>query len=203
MGAIQDALKPRIFDVVMRVMDDMRADALAEAGGAVLEVGFGTGRNLAHYPPGVKSLAALDPMPARWRRVARRIEEAPFPVEHFQLRADGRLPFDDEAFDTIVTTWTLCSIPEPVRALHEMRRVLRPGGRYLFIEHGRSDDEKTAHWQDRWNPIQRRIADGCNVNRRIDALVGEGGFELAKLDRFLGKGPRVFAEMYRGCGVRA
>jgi ubiquinone/menaquinone biosynthesis C-methylase UbiE len=168
----------------------------------VLEVGFGTGRNLAHYPPSVKSVAGLDPMPSRWRRVAERMRRAPFPVEHHRLRADGRLPFDDERFDTIVTTWTLCSIERPVEALREMHRVLRPGGRYLFIEHGRSDDPGVARWQDRWDPIHRRIADGCHVNRKIDALVDESGFRIAGVDRFLGKGPRVVAELYRGTAVR-
>ena len=96
-------------------------------------------------------------------------------------------------------TWTLCTIAEPVAAVREMRRVLRPGGKLLFIEHGRSDDAQVARWQDRWNPIQNVIGCGCNVNRRIDALVEQGGFRLASLERFLAEGaPRMFGEMYRG-----
>lgn len=202
MGFFAEAVKPRIFDLVMRVMDDMRGEALAAAEGEVLEIGFGTGRNLEHYPSGVARVAGLDPMPSRWRRVTRRMESAPFPVEHHRLRADGRLPFEDERFDTVVTTWTLCSIERPVDALREMRRVLRPGGRYLFIEHGRSDEPGVARWQDRLNPVQKLLADGCNMNRKIDALVAEGGFRVDHLDRFRADGPRVLAEMYRGTARR-
>jgi ubiquinone/menaquinone biosynthesis C-methylase UbiE len=202
-GFLRDVLKPRIIDWAMGSTDELRPEALAAASGSVLEVGFGTGRNLRHYPGAVDSLVGLDPMPPRWKRVAERISLAPFPVEHHQLRADGRLPFEDARFDCVVTTWTLCSIPDPLAALAEMRRILRPGGRYLFVEHGRSDDPSVARWQDRLNPIHRRIADGCHMNRRIDALVRDGGFALEKLDRFRYQGPRVLAEMYRGVALRS
>jgi ubiquinone/menaquinone biosynthesis C-methylase UbiE len=101
-----------------------------------------------------------------------------------------------------VTTWTLCSIPEVERALGEMRRVLKPRGRYLFIEHGRSDSDSTARWQDRINPIWKRVCDGCNINRKIDRLVEDGGFELTTLDRFRAKGPGIAAAMYRGVATR-
>jgi ubiquinone/menaquinone biosynthesis C-methylase UbiE len=181
----------------------MRGEALAGAHGDVLEIGFGTGLNLAHYPPGVSRVTTVDPMDALPERVQARIAAAPFPVELHHLRADGRLPFDDTRFDSCAITWTLCTIPDPVAALREVHRVLKPGATLHFIEHGRSDDEKTARWQDRWNPIHRVLACGCNVNRRIDSLVRDGGFALAKLDRFVAPdAPRMFAEMYRGVGVR-
>jgi ubiquinone/menaquinone biosynthesis C-methylase UbiE len=183
----------------MRQMDELRPATLAHAQGEVLEVGFGTGLNLPHYGEGVRSLTGLDPMATEGlEAVAQRIARAPFPVERALLRADSALPFDSGRFDCIVTTWSLCSIPDPLAALGEMRRVLRPGGRYLFVEHGRSEQADTARWQDRLNPLWRRIADGCNMNRRIDELVGKAGFQLRSLERFRARGPAVLAAMYRG-----
>ena len=194
---------PRLLDRVMSAMGEMRAEALAGAHGEVLEIGFGTGLNLAHYPPGVSRVTTVDPMDALPERVQARIAAAPFPVDVFHLRADGQLPFEGARFDSCAITWTLCTIPDPVAALREVFRVLKPGATLHFIEHGRSDDARTARWQERWNPIHRVLACGCNVNRRIDALVREGGFTLVKLDRFLAPdAPRMFAEMYRGVGVR-
>jgi ubiquinone/menaquinone biosynthesis C-methylase UbiE len=165
----------------------------------VLEVGFGTGLNLPHYGEGVRSLTGLDPMATDdLEVVAERIGRAPFPVTRTALRADSALPFDSGRFDCVVTTWTLCSIPDPLAALAEMRRVLKPGGRYLFVEHGRSERAGTARWQDRLNPAWRRIADGCNMSRRIDELVAKSGFALRSLDRFRARGPSVLSSMYRG-----
>ncbi len=207
MGRLQEFYERRLFppvlDLAMRGMDDERPAALAEAEGEVLEIGFGTGRNLPHYPPAVKRLTALDPMDALRERVAARVAAAAFPVERHALPADGRLPFADAYFDTVAMTWTLCTIPDPGAALSEMLRVLRPTGRLLFIEHGRSDDPDVARWQDRLNPIQRRVACGCNLNRRIDALIEEAGFRLARLDRFRVPGPRIFTELYRGAAEPA
>jgi ubiquinone/menaquinone biosynthesis C-methylase UbiE len=196
-------MKPRFQDWVMSFMNDMRPDTIAEADGEVLEVGFGTGLNLRLYGSGVKSVTGLDPMVTEGvEAVEERISRASFPVERTSLRADGQLPFDAGRFDTVVTTWTLCSIPDPHAALQEMRRVLRPGGRYVFIEHGRSDEASTARWQDRLNPIWLKIADGCNINRKMDEIVEKGGFELTSMDRFRGKGPAVLANMYRGVATR-
>jgi len=119
-------------------------------------------------------------------------------VKRTALRADGELPFDAGRFDCVVTTWTLCSIPDPLAALAEMRRVLKPSGQYVFIEHGRSERASTARWQDRLNPLWRRLADGCNMNRRIEEIVEQGGFELLSLKRFRARGPSVLASMLRG-----
>jgi ubiquinone/menaquinone biosynthesis C-methylase UbiE len=195
--------KPLIQDFLMRQMDPLRVDTIDDADGDVLEIGFGTGLNLRYYGPGVKSLVGLDPMDVSGvDKVQRRIEEASFPIERKALRADGGLPFDRARFDTVVTTWTLCSIPDVSGALREMRRVLKPGGRYVFIEHGRADAPSTAQWQDRINPIWRRVCDGCNINRKIDRLVEDGGFELKRLDRFRADGPGIVAQMYRGVATR-
>ncbi len=200
---LRNRIKPWILDAMMRQMDPLRADTIDGAEGDVLEIGFGTGLNLRHYGPSVKSLVGLDPMDvARVEKVQRRIQAARFPIERKALRADGGLPFDRARFDTVVTTWTLCSIPKVAEALREMRRVLKPGGQYVFIEHGRADSARTAGWQDRINPIWRRVCDGCNINRKIDHLVEDGGFELKRLDRFRADGPGIVAQMYRGVAVR-
>ena len=201
---IRSFIKPRFQDLAMRQMNPLREDTIEGAEGEVLEIGFGTGLNLQYYGPAVKSLVGIDPLDVSdVERVQERIRSVSFPIERQSLRADGGLPFDAGRFDTVVTTWTLCSIPEVAKALGEMRRVLRPGGRYVFIEHGRADAESTARWQDRINPLWNRLCDGCNINRKIDRLVEEGGFELASLDRFRAKGPGIVAQMYRGIATRA
>ena len=201
--SIRSRVKPWLLDLAMRQMDPLRADTIEEAQGDVLEIGFGTALNLRYYGSDVKTLVGLDPMDvANVGKVQRRIQSAAFPIERKALRADGGLPFDQGRFDTVVTTWTLCSIPEVAAALREMRRVLKRGGKYLFIEHGRAESDSTARWQDRINPFWNRVCDGCNINRKIDRLVLDGGFELKSLDRFRAKGPGIAAQMYRGIATR-
>lgn len=177
----------------------MRKEALAEAQGDTLEVGFGTGLNLRCYPAGVLRLVGLDAESMLESLVAARIKRSPFPVERFTLDASGRLPFADSSFDTVVTTFTLCSILDVEGALAEMRRVIKPSGRFLFLEHGRSDDRSIAKWQDRLNRVQNLIARGCNINRKIDSLVQQAGFRIDKLERFdMPDTPRILGTMYRG-----
>jgi len=200
MGVYARCLFPRFMDWTLggRMFARERAEVLAPVQGDVLEVGFGTGLNLAHYPARVRRLIALDNADHLPKRVNQRIAAVPFAVERVCLEAE-RIPFPDARFDWVVSTWTLCSIADPVTALHEMRRVLRDDGAYVFLEHGRSDDPRVAAWQDWFNPIQRRIGCGCNINRPIDALIREAGFTLARLDRYvLPKSPRMMASMYRG-----
>ena len=173
--------------------------ALEPVYGSVLEVGFGTGLNLPYYPQRVTNLTVIDPERMLPDRVAKRIAEASMPVEQVSLDASSGLPFDAGTFDSIVTTFTLCSIANVAPALAEIRRVLKPEGRYVFLEHGRSDDPRVARRQDFFNPLQKIIGCGCNMNRPIDTLVTEAGFKLSSLERFLiPDSPRIFAEMYLG-----
>lgn len=205
MGFYADHVFPHLMDWTLgtRRFQEQREQALASAHGNALEIGFGTGLNLPHYPHAVTSLTALDPATLLPNKVARRISQGSLPVELVRLSAET-LPFEDGRFDCAVSTWALCTIPDPVAALREVRRVLKPGGTYVFLEHGRSDDAGVAKWQDFFNPLQRRIACGCNLNRPIDALISQGGLKIDRLDRFLLPGvPRIAGEMYRGVAIPA
>ena len=205
MGFYADHVFPRLMDWGMgtRKFRQERQQALAPLHGAVLEIGFGTGLNLPHYPMAVTSLTALDPATLLPKKVARRISEGSLQVELVRLSAEA-LPFEDGRFDCVVSTWTLCTIPDAVAALREVGRVLKPGGKYVFLEHGRSDDARVARWQDFFNPLQQRLACGCNLNRPIDALIRQAGLKLENLDRFLMPGiPRIAGEMYRGIAIPA
>jgi ubiquinone/menaquinone biosynthesis C-methylase UbiE len=205
MGLYSKYVFPRLLDWSLgnSLIDRQRSEALSQLSGHVLEIGFGTGLNLRHYPKQVTRLTALDPERMLKDRVAKRIGEAHMPVEQIQLDASGRLPLADGSFDFVVTTFTLCSIADAKGALREMRRLLKPEGRYVFLEHGRSDDPRVAKRQDLFNPLQRVIACGCNINRSIDTLIQEAGFFITSLDRYLmPETPRMFGEMYRGAAQK-
>jgi len=188
----------------MAMMDPLREGTVGVAQGEVLEIGFGTGRNLKYYDQSaVDVVRGLDPMVTHGvGRVEKRIEAAPFPVERYALGADDTLPFDAGRFDYVVTTWTLCSIPDAHAALEEMRRVLKPGGSYVFIEHGRSPKPSTAKWQDRVNPWWNKLTDGCNINRPIKQIVADAGFELESMREFKVTGPSLTSYMYSGVAKR-
>jgi ubiquinone/menaquinone biosynthesis C-methylase UbiE len=201
MGFYAKYIFPRILDWSAGAPEfgECRRRALEPARGETLEIGFGTGLNLPYYPEAVTKLTAIDSEYMLEDRVEKRVAACPFPVTRMRLDAQGRLPFEDHTFDTVVTTLTLCSIPDTAAALAEIRRVLKSGGGFVFFEHGRSDDPKVARRQDRFNPIQKIIGAGCNMNRRIDELIKNAGFEITMLDRFLApNAPRILAEMYRG-----
>jgi ubiquinone/menaquinone biosynthesis C-methylase UbiE len=200
MGLYSAYIFPRLMDRVMSGagFQRLRSEVLQSARGEVLEIGLGTGLNLPHYPAGVSRLRAVDPAPLLPHRVAERSARASFPVELSRTGAE-LLPYDSQSFDCVVSTWTLCTIPDPVQALREVRRVLKPTGRLLFLEHGRSDDAATATWQNRLNPIQNVIGCGCNLNRPIDQLIRKAGLHIVQLDRFVMEGvPRIGGELYRG-----
>ena len=200
MGFYANYVFPHLMDWILGTsrFQEQRELALAPAQGQVLEIGFGTGLNLPHYPHAVTSLTALEPATLLPKTVARRISRRSLPVELVRLSAET-LPFEDGCFDCAVSTWTLCTIPDSVAALREVRRVLKPGGTFVFLEHGRSDDARVAKWQDFFNPVQRVIACGCNLNRPIDALVAQADLRIEKLDRYVIPGvPRIAGEIYRG-----
>lgn len=200
MGLYSRHIFPRLMDLVMSGPDfqRLRTDLLQDAHGEILEIGFGTGLNLAHYPASISSLSVVDPADLLPERVSERISTVSFPVHTRHVTAET-LPYPDRRFDTVVSTWTLCTIPDPVQALREVARVLNPDGRLLFLEHGRSDDHTTAAWQDRLNPIQKVIGCGCHLNRQIDRLITQAGLRIINLDRFLLPNvPRLAGEMYRG-----
>jgi len=204
MGLYATHIFPRLMDWVMsgKEFQQLRRLLLQNARGKVLEIGLGTGLNLPHYPEGVSWLHAAEPATLLPERLIQRGKEATFPVEIKRISAET-LPFDDRTFDCVVSTWTLCTIPDPVKALREVRRVLKPGGVFLFLEHGRSDDAKIAAWQDRLNPLQNIIGCGCNLNRRIDQLIAEAGLKILNFDRFqMESVPRLGGAMYRGTATR-
>ncbi|MBI3091766.1 MAG: class I SAM-dependent methyltransferase [Candidatus Tectomicrobia bacterium] len=207
MGFYADCIFPWLMDLSMRSesISAERRRVLRDVAGDVLEIGFGTGLNLPHYvvgPDGVRSLTALDPSRGMAKRAARRLRQAPLAVRLEVLPAE-RLPFADEQFDAAVSTWTLCSVADPAPALAGLRRVLKRGGRFFFLEHGRAQAEHLRRWQDRLNPLQRRIACGCNLNRDIEGLVSQSGLRIIELERyFLPRVPKIVGSMYRGVAVR-
>jgi ubiquinone/menaquinone biosynthesis C-methylase UbiE len=193
---------PRLIDMVMRNKADAaeRARLVPLAAGRVLEIGIGSALNVPYYTSDVRYLIGVDPSRELWRIGRQRLDTREFPIRYVPASAE-RLPFPDHHFDTILTTWTLCSIPDVGAALAEMRRVLEPGGRLLFIEHGRSPDSSVRRWQDRVTPLWARIAGGCHLNRPIDTLLESAGFRAITLDRGYGDGPRLMSYLYKGVAV--
>lgn len=198
-GFWSEQVVPRCTHVVLGTeqVAALRRRAIADATGRVVELGYGSGPNLALYPPAVTEVLAVEPSPVARRLAARRESGATVPVHHVGL--DGQeLPVPDASADTVVSTFTLCTIPEPVHALREVRRVLRPGGRFLFLEHGLAPDERTRRRQRRLTPLQRRLFDGCHLDRAIDVLVGDAGLILTALERDRMPGPRLTGTVYLG-----
>ena len=200
---LSDLIFGRFLDWSMssKVFARERPAALEAAHGEVLELGFGTGLNLPYFPDTVKRLTVIDPEDLMPKRVAERIAAARFPVERAKLGAE-RLPFDANRFDCAVSTFTMCTIGDASAAMREVLRVLKPGGSFLFLEHGLSDEPAVARWQRRLDPIQRVIGRGCHLTRPIDRLVADGGLEIVRLDRYVMAGlPRTHGTMFRGAAI--
>ena len=190
---------PWLIELCMRSKEARRyrERVIPQAAGRVLEVGIGSGLNLPFYGAGVDHLFALEPSPELRRMAGRRTRGARFAVE-FLDRSAEEIPLERGSVDTVVTTWTLCTIPDAIRALREMRRVLKPGGVLLFVEHGLAPDPGVRAWQDRLNPLWNRIGGGCNLNRKIDMMIIESGFRLDELETEYAKGLKPMSFMYRG-----
>ena len=199
-----ESIFPRFLDWIARDNDELkelRTRALAPAQGRVLELGFGTGLNLPHYPPSVTQIVAVDPNPGMARIALRRMHDLDMTVEHHQISAES-LSFDTGSFDSVVCTLTLCSIPNVRAALAEVTRVLKPGGQFLFFEHGRHTEWSVAKWQDRLNPLWKAIFDGCHINRDIPQLVSGAGLALRGIEHPRMHAPRVAGFGYLGRAVR-
>lgn len=191
---------PHLLDWIMSQPAFMaaREELLAEVQGEVLEIGFGTGLNLDYYPEAVSSLTTVDVNPGVHRLAEKRLSNSRLPVR-FELVSGERLPMPDNSYDAVVSTWTLCSIPDVMSALKEIRRVLKPKGRFYFVEHGLSPDANIAKWQHRLTPIQKVIADGCHLNRDTLKLVEQAGMKTLSYRQFEAEGlPAVGAFMTLG-----
>ena len=204
MGFYNEHILPWFTDKIMSAeyLSPERHAALREVAGDVLEIGFGTGLNLPHYPDTVRSLTALDPSKGMAKRARRRIRESSLKVQLREHEAE-KLPFEDASFDAVVSTWTLCTIPDTTKAMDEVVRVLKRGGKFFFVEHGLAKDARVRRWQNLLTPFQKRYAGGCRLNRDIEGIVRRSGLRISTLDRYyLPKNPKIFGSTYRGVAVR-
>lgn len=202
MGLYARYVLPRLIESAcsQKPLMNLRARYVPDARGRVLEIGIGSGHNLKYYGETVSSVTGIDPaaeLTARARDRAKNMHCSVYVIE----QSGEVIPAEDEFFDTIVCTWTLCSIPNVYRALNEMRRVLAPDGRFIFIEHGRAPDPRTARWQSRIEPVWKQIGGGCHLSRPIDQLIEGAGFRIEHLETGHVPGPKVASFMYHGVAV--
>ena len=205
MSLWQRHLLPYLIDHVMRSrrLDALRQQIAGKAHGRVLEIGIGSGLNLPFYGRKVEHLIGIDPSPELLKKAADRAQWLGFPVR-FLLGSAEQLPLPDHSIDTVISSWTLCSIPRVEVALAEIARVLAPGGQFWFVEHGLSPDPRIAARQHAWTAVWRRLVGGCHLNRPIEALLRQAGLELDELQTgYLLPGPRPFTYHYVGCARHA
>ena len=203
MSFYSNLIVPYCIDLAMSGsnLEQYRHQLLESVSGEILEIGFGTGLNLPHYPKSVTKITTIDPNPGMQKLARSRIKESQITVDYKVLNGES-LPMADASFDSVVCTWTLCSIPLVEQAIAEVYRLLKPGGKFFFIEHGLSYERSIRAWQNRLTPIQKVIADGCHLNRQIDKLV-EQKFPNVNIEQFYApKLPKVLGYMYRGVAVK-
>ena len=200
MGIYREHVLPRIVDKLLTGDEIRRTRERVCSGlsGDVVEIGFGSGRNAPYYSRQVTGVWAVEPSHVARRMAQERVGKALVPVTYSGL--DGQsLELPDDRFDTALSTWTLCTIPDAVAALREISRVLKPGGTLHFVEHGRSPDDGVRTWQNRINPVQKKLGGGCHLNRDIAELLDRAGFDIEKLDNYYGEGePKPFGYRYEG-----
>lgn len=204
MGFYSRQIFPLVCDWALRspAVAAHRQELLAGAKGDILEIGFGTGLNLPHYPAHVRRIGAIDPNPGMHRKAARRIEQTTIEVDK-RLAASEQLPFDEATFDCVVSTFTLCSVGDAARSLAEVYRVLRPGGSFLLLEHGLCPDPKVQKWQRRLTWLERRVAGNCHLDRNIQAIVATQPFTNIDLTKFyLEQLPRTHGYAYQGAAIK-
>lgn len=200
MGLYDRHILPHLIDFTcgMGAVMKTRSQVVPLASGRVLEIGIGTGLNLSFYDPAkVTEIVGVDPAAQMQGKARSRAAAINIPVQTIALEL-GQIQAEDASFDSIVCTFTLCTIPDAVAALKEMRRVLRPGGRLLFSEHGLAPDLPVVRWQNRLNPAWKPLAGGCNLNRDIAALITTGGFHIREIRSSYLKGPKPMTWVSRG-----
>lgn len=203
-GFYSQMIFPRLCDLLLDrpVVATQRRRLLALSYGNVLEIGFGTGLNLPHFPDGVGKITTVDPNPGMHRLVEKRINRTAIELDQRVLGGE-RLPFDDKAFDCVVSTFTLCSIEEVNQALSECHRVLKAGGRFLFLEHGLSRDARVQRWQRRLNRLQMWLGDGCRLDRDMKRLVAAQPFLSLEVEEgYLEATPKTHGYVYRGIATK-
>jgi SAM-dependent methyltransferase len=200
MGLYQKYVFPRLIELAMSNADlvPMREKVVSGARGVTVELGIGTGLNLPFYGQGVTQLFGVEPSAELAAMARRRAVETARPLELLPQSAEDRLPLPDASVDTVVVTWALCSIPDPVKALREARRVLRRDGELRFVEHGRAVDPRLRRWQNRLNPLWKVIAGGCNMNRAADEAIQAAGFRIQELSHAFLPGPKILTYTYQG-----
>ena len=200
MGFYAKHVLPHILNAAMSKQDvaRLRAAWIPHARGEVLEVGIGSGLNLPFYSPDVRRVYGVEPSLELQRMAQMKTAGRLFTVEFLSQSAEERLPLGNASIDTVVITWTLCSIPDAPKALHEAKRVLKGGGRLIFLEHGRSPDPRVAAWQDRITPLWKHVGGGCHLNRKPDELITGAGFRITELRTCYLPGPRPVTYTYQG-----
>jgi ubiquinone/menaquinone biosynthesis C-methylase UbiE len=204
MSFYERRILPHVINLAMntKVLKEERARCLQDVKGVVLEIGFGTGLNLPHYPQTVTKIVGVDPSETSAKLARKRIAASPVPVETIGLSAE-KLPVPDGSFDSIVSTFTLCTIPDVSGALLEVRRALAPSGRFYFVEHGLAEEPKVERWQHRLNSMNQRLLGGCNLTRPIATLIERAGFEIERLEKsYMKDAPKFAGFVYRGVAKR-